>query len=130
MINDKKTVSERFIYMFNIMKDTFNTHITQLSPLTLLPSGCFFVIPHAHTSYRTDDTQSDFYIILPKARLLHMMRILDIFSPYNTGLKSGWHASQYNDKKMRNMFGTLLILNRPCTISKKAPKVKLSREAR
>ena len=75
-------------------------------------------------------TQEVFYMLLPKARPLHMTRILDRFSPYIKGLKSGGQVRKYKDKKMRNIMGALFILNLLCTISKKHPKEKLSREAR
>lgn len=66
--------------------------------------------------------------MLPKTRLLHKPRILDILSPYSTGLESGGKVRKYNDKKMCNMFGPLLLLNLLCIISKKAPIEKFRRE--
>lgn len=68
--------------------------------------------------------------ISAKTRLLHMMRILDIFRPYSKGLKTGWHVSQYNDKQILKMLGRLFMLNLLCNISKKAPHEKFRREAR
>ncbi|KAK1899472.1 NACHT LRR and PYD domains-containing protein 12 [Dissostichus eleginoides] len=58
-----------------------------------------------------------------------MMRILDIFSPYRTGVKRGWHVRKYRDNKTHSMLGTLLISNLLCNIWKKPPKEKLMREA-
>lgn len=70
------------------------------------------------------------YIFSPNIKVLYIMRILDIFSPYSRGLMSGWNVSQYSDKKMRNMSGIFCKSNLLCTISKKHPKEKLVREAR
>lgn len=43
-----------------------------------------------------------------------MLWILDILSPYITGVKRGWHVRKYRDNKMPNVFGKLLISNLPC----------------
>ncbi|TNN38858.1 hypothetical protein EYF80_050977 [Liparis tanakae] len=58
------------------------------------------------------------------------MQILDVFSPYITGLKSGWQVRKYNDKTIFNILCTLVMSNLLCDISKQTPKEKLSREAR
>lgn len=63
-------------------------------------------------------------------RFLQMMRILDRFRPYSKGLNTGWQVNQYNDRTIRKMSGTSFMLNLLCTISKLAPQVKLSSEAR
>lgn len=59
-----------------------------------------------------------------------MSRILVSLSLYRTGLKAGWQVRKYIDRKMRKIMGALLRLNLLCTISKKQPNEKLSREAR
>lgn len=66
----------------------------------------------------------------PHSKRLHMLNILDIFSPYSSGVKRGWHVRKYSDNKMANISGTLLISNLLCKIWKQTPKEKLSREAR
>lgn len=59
-----------------------------------------------------------------------MSRILVSLSPYRMGLKAGWQVRKYIDRKMRKIMGAPLRLNLLCTISKKQPNEKLSREAR